>query len=34
MWEFSIPRNVSDEELVFVSLYTSSQFALLIFYLN
>ena len=34
IWEFSIPMNVSYEELEFVSLYTSSQFAFFYFAFN
>ena len=34
MWEFSNPMNVSYEELGFVSLYTSSQFAFFNFAFN
>ena len=34
IWEFSIPKNVSYEELGFVSLHTSSQFAFFNFAFN
>ena len=34
IWEFSIPMNVSYEELAFVSLHTFSQFAFFYFAFN